>query len=47
LFGVLVPAALLISDFPGLWLVAAFLALVGLFVEEDTLVRAGQALPIS
>jgi Fe-S-cluster-containing dehydrogenase component/formate-dependent nitrite reductase membrane component NrfD len=45
--GVLTPAALLISQFEGLWLIAAFLALVGLFVEEDTLVRAGQALPIS
>jgi hypothetical protein len=28
------------------WFAAAF-SLVGLFVEQDTLVRAGQALPIS
>ena len=45
--GILVPVALLVADLPGLWLIAATLALVGLYVEEDTLVRAGQALPIS
>ncbi|MDX1388049.1 MAG: 4Fe-4S dicluster domain-containing protein [Acidobacteriota bacterium] len=45
--GILVPAALLVTDLPGLWLVAAVLALSGLYIEEDTLVRAGQALPIS
>jgi formate-dependent nitrite reductase membrane component NrfD len=47
ILGIVAPAALLISDLPGLWLIAAALALVGLLVEEDTLVRAGQALPIS
>lgn len=31
----------------GLWALAGLLALVGLWSEEDTLVRAGQALPIS
>ena len=31
----------------GAWILAALLALVGLFVEEDTLVRAGQAQTIS
>ena len=31
----------------GTWLLAAALALLGLWVEEDTLVRAGQAAPVS
>jgi formate-dependent nitrite reductase membrane component NrfD len=45
--GVFLPAGLLLlSPGPG-WTVAALLALVGLYVEEDVLVRAGQALPIS
>jgi len=45
--GAVVPAGLLLIDTPPLWLAAALLALVGLFFEQDTLVRAGQALPIS
>ena len=48
--GIIVPAVLLlIPDIAGSWhwWVAASLALVGLHVEEDILVRAGQALPIS
>jgi len=32
---------------PPLWAAASLLALLGLYVEEDILVRAGQALPIS
>jgi formate-dependent nitrite reductase membrane component NrfD len=46
--GIVVPA--LILGFTGataLWGVAAILALIGIWSEEDTLVRAGQALPIS
>jgi len=46
LFGTLVPLTLL-SLFPAAAPVAALLALVGLWIEKDTLVRAGQALPIS
>ena len=32
---------------PAVWAVGAVLALIGLYNEEDLLVRAGQALPIS
>lgn len=46
--GMLVPAvALAFAPWPWAWAAAGALALVGLFVEEDTFVRAGQALPIS
>jgi Fe-S-cluster-containing hydrogenase component 2/Ni/Fe-hydrogenase subunit HybB-like protein len=46
--GVAVPALTLLLFMPPLgWSVGAVLALVGLYVEEDVLVRAGQALPIS
>ena len=46
--GVLVPVALLLLGGPGpLAAVAGLAALVGLWSEEDILVRAGQALPIS
>jgi formate-dependent nitrite reductase membrane component NrfD len=38
---------LLLLDNPAVWGVAGFAALAGLWVEEDVLVRAGQALPIS
>jgi Fe-S-cluster-containing dehydrogenase component/formate-dependent nitrite reductase membrane component NrfD len=46
--GAVLPLLLLLFPLPVLfwWLAAAF-SLVGLFVEQDTLVRAGQALPIS
>ena len=45
--GVVLPGILLALPVGALWPVAGVLALVGLFIEEDTLVRAGQALPIS
>jgi formate-dependent nitrite reductase membrane component NrfD len=46
--GVLVPLGLLIAAGPGLaWMLAGLTALVGLYVEEDIVVRAGQALSIS
>ena len=45
--GSLIPIGLLIAPFAVPWQIAGALALVGLFVEEDILVRAGQALPIS
>ena len=38
---------LLVPEMPWLWGLAAVAALIGLFVEEDIFVRAGQALPIS
>ena len=38
---------LLLADSPAVWAIAGALTLVGLYVEEDLLVRAGQALPIS
>jgi Fe-S-cluster-containing dehydrogenase component/formate-dependent nitrite reductase membrane component NrfD len=45
--GVAVPLVLLVLlPLPGLTTLAGALALVGLWVEEDTYVRAGQALPI-
>jgi Fe-S-cluster-containing dehydrogenase component/formate-dependent nitrite reductase membrane component NrfD len=48
LAGILVPIALLmLPGPPALPALAAALALVGLWTEEDVLVRAGQALPIS
>ncbi|MDH3284311.1 MAG: polysulfide reductase NrfD [Acidobacteriota bacterium] len=43
-------APILLLMIPGaapMWVLAALFALVGLFVEEDLLVRAGQAVPIS
>lgn len=46
--GIVLPGLLLLIPGPPIWWVAAgALALVGLAVEEDLLVRAGQALPIS
>ncbi len=46
--GILLPFGLLaIPEAGGAWVLAAILALVGLYVEEDTLVRAGQAQTIS
>jgi len=47
--GVVMPLVLLIGfdDSPTMWWIAAAGALVGLWVEEDTFVRAGQAIPIS
>ena len=43
--GILLPLALLMT--PELAPLAGLLVLVGLWAEEDLLVRAGQALPIS
>jgi Ni/Fe-hydrogenase subunit HybB-like protein len=46
--GILVPiVVVLVPGLGGLAPVAALLALAGLWIEEDVLVRAGQALPIS
>jgi Fe-S-cluster-containing dehydrogenase component/formate-dependent nitrite reductase membrane component NrfD len=46
--GILVPVALtMVPGLEGLAPLAAALALLGLWIEEDVLVRAGQALPIS
>ena len=45
--GAVLPLALLASSHPAAWAAAGVLALVGLAVEQDVLVRAGQALPIS
>ncbi len=46
--GTVAPMVLLLLFMPPLlWSIGAALALAGLFVEEDILVRAGQALPIS
>jgi len=45
--GAVLPLALLASSDPAAWTAAGVLALVGLAVEQDVLVRAGQALPIS
>jgi formate-dependent nitrite reductase membrane component NrfD len=45
--GTLVPALLLISASSGASVLAAFLALVGLYLWEDCWVRAGQAVPLS
>ena len=46
--GILLPCILLgVPETGGTWLFAAILVLVGLNVEEDTLVRAGQAQTIS
>ena len=46
--GIAAPLVLLaLTGSPGIWSVAGALALVGLYIEEDILVRAGQALPIS
>ena len=45
--GAVIPAALLCTGVPVAWSLAGAAALVGLAVEEDLLVRAGQALPIS
>jgi len=46
--GTLLPLLLLaLNGPPALSMMAALFALIGLFVEEDILVRAGQALPIS
>jgi Fe-S-cluster-containing dehydrogenase component/formate-dependent nitrite reductase membrane component NrfD len=46
--GVVVPLVLLpIPGVGALWVIAALATLVGLYMDEETLVRAGQALPIS
>ena len=46
--GILLPFGLLAApEAGGAWVLAAILALAGLYVEEDTLVRAGQAQTIS
>ncbi len=45
--GIIVPLVLLALVWPALWGIAGLLALAGLLVEEDMLVRAGQALAIS
>ena len=45
--GLIAPLVLLAFNCPVAWGLAGFAALVGLFVEEDVLVRAGQALSIS
>jgi len=46
--GIVLPLVLLLTpDSGGTWVLAAVLALVGLWVEEDILVRAGQAQKIS
>jgi len=45
--GAVVPSLLLLAPLPAAWTAAGALALVGLYVEEDILVRAGQALAIS
>ena len=46
--GAVLPLLLLAFPLPAFaWWSAAALSLVGLYVEQDTLVRAGQALPIS
>lgn len=47
LLGIVLPAVLLTTSFPGAWPLAGLLALYGLWNDEDVLVRAGQALPIS
>ena len=46
LVGLVLPFLILLM-LPALLPVAAVLALVGLFIEEEIFVRAGQALPIS
>jgi hypothetical protein len=46
--GILMPALILFIFGPSeIWAASGILALVGLWVEEDTMVVAGQALPIS
>jgi Fe-S-cluster-containing dehydrogenase component len=45
--GIVIPLVLLVFGSPLLWGLAGLLALAGLLVEEDMLVRAGQALAIS
>ncbi len=45
--GIIAPAVLLTLSIPGAWPLAGALALLGLWNDEDILVRAGQALPIS
>ena len=47
LVGIVAPLLLLGIGNPVAWGLAGLLALIGLFVEEDVLVRAGQALAIS
>ena len=48
MLGTVAPMVLLLLSMPPLlWSMGAALALAGLFVEEEILVRAGQALPIS
>ncbi len=46
--GVVAPLALaLVPGVPGLWALGGLLALAAIYSEEDLLIRAGQALPIS
>ncbi|MBL8900966.1 MAG: polysulfide reductase NrfD [Planctomycetes bacterium] len=45
--GLVLPAVLWLVPVPALWTLGALAALIGLYSEEDLLVRAGQALPIS
>ncbi|MCP3979774.1 MAG: polysulfide reductase NrfD [bacterium] len=47
LVGTLLPLVLFLVPFPAVWILAAVLALVGLVLEQDDLVRAGQATAIS
>lgn len=45
--GTVLPLVLFLLPLPDLWTIGALLGLFGLWVEVDTFVRAGQALPIS
>jgi len=45
--GTVAPLLLLVLSPPAAWTVAAVLALIGLYVTQDVLVRAGQAPAIS
>ncbi len=45
--GLVVPLLLLVLPSTAAWIAASLLALVGVFLEQDNFVRAGQALPIS
>jgi Fe-S-cluster-containing dehydrogenase component/formate-dependent nitrite reductase membrane component NrfD len=45
--GTLVPMALLLAPWPPAWVLAACLALAGLWLYEDLWMRAGQSIPLS
>ena len=45
--GTVLPLVLFLLPHPNLWTIGALLGLYGLWVEVDTFVQAGQALPIS